>query len=144
MVSNPTPLFGATPAAILATAEKAVTTAELAFKATERIEDDIKLIKRDVANLHERTAREVIRLTTEQVRLAQMAREGSSPEMARAAAIGLGLAQLALDDETTEVRDRQARAIDRARARHLLITWTTRAAVVIGPILTALLMRHCQ
>lgn len=137
-----------------------------AHGAINKLRDDIvvpgfKEVNKKLDNLAERTAKEVIRITAEQARTAELAkqahaqaRQGSSPELQELARVGLGLAQARADDEITEVKERRARSelaikeeADRAehrkKRRELLLTWVTRAAVVIGPLVTAALMKWC-
>lgn len=177
-MSNPdekvTPLFGATPAAILAAATKAVATAERAYleaamareqssaaalaaskaergawaahaaidKARRENQAEHADLGRKLDQLAERTAKEIIRLTAEQTRLARQG--GSSPELTQLAQMGIRIAELHVEDEATEVRERKEKAQHRREVRALVITWATRAAVVLGPLLTLFLTRHCQ
>lgn len=100
-----------------------------------------------------RTAEEIIRITAEQTRIARQG--GSSPQLEHMAQLGIRLAELHVEDEATEVKqrkaaaeqeakDKEAKAKRRDEVRGLVITWATRAGLVIGPLLTMLLMRYCQ
>lgn len=149
-----------------ATADRANSGAWAAHGAINKLRDTIvvpgfKEVNKKLDDLAERTAKEVIRMTAEQAHTATIAkqaheqsRQGSSPELQQFAQVGLRLAEARADDEITEVKERRARSelaikeeADRAehrkKRRELVITWATRAGLVIGPVITAILMRHC-
>lgn len=103
-----------------------------------KIEQSLAELKENHSGLAERTAAEIIRLTVETRKLKE--RGVSNPEIERRL---LGIVDLHIEEETTEVREKRSKSEDRAKVRALVITWAQRAAIVIGPLLTALVMRYC-